>query len=304
MADASEGPHLPTVDGFRDEKPQPAAPPVQPAPPPVVAPPVDLSNMDVLCRRCQFNLRGLTPERNCPECGFPIQRTLAGDPLVLSSPKYLQTLSSGLKWIIIATIVQYCMSFLGGIVGAVVGFATEGNANQVQIIYRVELIAVLVTVPVSFALLYGWWRFSTPDPEIVVGDSGDAPRRIVRGATALLAVTTVLSSIATFFHTNPMMISPFMIGVGSLAVIVGIAQFFASLLYARWIALRLHDAKLAEKSTRYLWMLPLIYIVGFCVIVGPLIAVVLYLLMLNDVRRGINFARAQQAMQNTGPQPA
>ena len=36
---------------------------------------------DLHCLVCGYNLRGLTPDRNCPECGLHVQRTLdLGDP--------------------------------------------------------------------------------------------------------------------------------------------------------------------------------------------------------------------------------
>lgn len=47
-----------------------------------VAEPVDAGSadptldVDVVCIRCQYNLRGLTPSHRCPECGLPILRSL------------------------------------------------------------------------------------------------------------------------------------------------------------------------------------------------------------------------------------
>jgi hypothetical protein len=278
----------------------PAAPPVQPAPPPVVAaPPVDLATTDVLCRRCQFNLRGLTPERNCPECGFPIQRTMQGDPLVLSSPAYLRSLSTGLKWIIVATLAQLGLSLVSGVLGAIVGITSRGNIQDPSLRY-LQIGSLVLGVPIAVALLIGWWRFSTPDPEIVAGDKGDTPRLVVRSASVLLIVTSLLSGVATIWWITPteFEVGLFLAGVGLLAMIGSIAQFFASLLYVRWISRRMQDGKLVEKSTRYLWMLPLIYIVGLCVLaLGPIVAMILYLLLLNDLRKGINFTITQQRLE-------
>lgn len=46
-------------------------------PEPVDAASADLTlDVDVVCIRCQYNLRGLTPRHRCPECGLPILRSL------------------------------------------------------------------------------------------------------------------------------------------------------------------------------------------------------------------------------------
>jgi hypothetical protein len=56
-------------------------------------------------------------------------------------------------------------------------------------------------------------------------------------------------------------------------------------LYVRWLAPRIPDVALYEKTRKYMWLLPLIYILGMiCLGLGPLIAMVMYLLMLNTVR--------------------
>ena len=279
----------------------PAAPPVVPhvVPPPVLPPAVDLANTDVLCRRCTFNLRGLAPERNCPECGFPIQRTLLGDPLIFSAPQYLQTLATGLAWILVVTIIQVCVGLAAGIGGGILGALSQGNLDP-RAFRTFQIATVVVGVPISIALLYGWWKFSTPDPDILESessDSGDQPRLIVRLAAVFLIGVTIISSLGAILRSDgaEMRIDLFTIGIGLLTMGASIAQFFASLLYIRWIARRMQDARLVSRSSMYLWLLPVIYIGGFCVLgIGPIVTMILYLLMLNDVRKGINATIAQQ----------
>lgn len=41
------------------------------------AEPADLTlDVDVVCKRCEYNLRGLTPLHRCPECGLPVLQSL------------------------------------------------------------------------------------------------------------------------------------------------------------------------------------------------------------------------------------
>ena len=45
-----------------------------------------------------------------------------------------------------------------------------------------------------------------------------------------------------------------------------------------------------------MWLLPVIYVVGFCALkLGPLVALVMYLLMLNGVRIRLRTIRERQA---------
>ncbi|HVX86178.1 MAG TPA: hypothetical protein VH253_15450 [Phycisphaerae bacterium] len=43
-------------------------------------------DFDLFCNNCRYNLRGLTPDSRCPECGSPIAQVLLQDPLHFASP--------------------------------------------------------------------------------------------------------------------------------------------------------------------------------------------------------------------------
>src|SRR5688500_20183649 len=48
---------------------------------------------DLPCRKCGYNLRGLTPAMRCPECGTAVGYSLQGDLLRFCDPGWVDTLS-------------------------------------------------------------------------------------------------------------------------------------------------------------------------------------------------------------------
>jgi hypothetical protein len=84
------------------------------------------------CRKCGYNLRGLSADGRCPECGTPVGYSLKGDLLRFCDPGWLDTLYRGARMFVygIAAIV---FGFIAAVVaaaqveseaGALVGVAT------------------------------------------------------------------------------------------------------------------------------------------------------------------------------------
>jgi hypothetical protein len=141
------------------------------------------------------------------------------------------------------------------------------------------------TLPMTALLLLGWWFFSAPDPAILGAEKGQKPRLIIRITVAIMAALSAAD--LAIKAAAPPGLSGQLAEAGAALVVgaAGVAQFFASVLYVRWLAPRIPDLALYEKAQKYLWLLPLIYILGaICFGLGPLIATVMYLLMLNTVR--------------------
>ena len=80
-----------------------------------------------------------------------------------------------------------------------------------------------------------------------------------------------------------------------LSGLAGLVQFFAAMLYVRWLATRIPARDIHERAQNYLWLLPVIYLVGSCIIIGPLVASILFLLLLNSVRLRLKSIREHQA---------
>jgi hypothetical protein len=67
------------------------------------------------------------------------------------------------------------------------------------------------------------------------------------------------------------------------------------MLYVRWLAPRIPSPAIEGRAKLYMWLLPVIYIIGFCAIgLGPVVATIMYFLLLNEVRiRLRNIIRTQ-----------
>ena len=264
------------------------------APPAVVAPPAeqlaervrDLANEDVPCRNCGFNLRGLTPEGNCPECGAAIWRSIREDKLIYCGEAYLKSLYRGLVCILIAAIGKAALTAVGIAVGIVVviGMLMRGGGT-VTPSPQLNVISNATSLPFSLLMLYGWWLLSAPDPGQRTTDSGQKPRIIVRTATAIQASTAVLVTVCYFFVLMVPAAEVAAMIVGLIGGAAWTVQFFASMYYLRWLAPRIPSTHIDKRAQLYIWLLPVIFVTGFCVLgIGPLVATIMYFLLLNDVR--------------------
>ena len=95
-------------------------------------------------------------------------------------------------------------------------------------------------------------------------------------------MTTVTSSPDGFSNVVLSMV------LGLLSLVAWVAQFFAAMLYVRWLARRVPDQKLHNRAKRFMWLGPLLQTVGLLLIgLGPLIALVMYWNMLDVMRKHI-----------------
>jgi hypothetical protein len=274
-------------------EPRPMPRVIPPVIPPVGAPPraPDLSREDVPCLNCGYNLRGLTRDGACPECGTPVQRSLQGNLFIFSAPEYLRALVMGLVCILVAVLARIGVMAVG-IPAAIIIAATNPQWTGM-----VEVGMSMAAMPVSALSLYGWWLFSAPDPAILGMERGDAPRRIIRITVVVVACTTVVELAGQWMaRANPAS-EVLQIAAEVLSGAAGIGQFFASMLYVRWLAPRIPSPALERRAGTYMWLLPLIFVLGACVMVGPIVSYIMYFLMLNEIRVFLKAIRARRALE-------
>jgi hypothetical protein len=253
----------------------------------------------VICLKCGYDLRGLGPPGMCPECGTAIERSLHGNLLRYSDESYLAGLHRGVFLILAAIVVQVVLYFLVFVGGFGVVYASSGALQEVEL---VAAVAGMVMTGVSLVQLYGWWLFSAPDPAYIGADQGTTARIVVRVTVVIMALFTALdASVETAqMGKPPGNLEAVAAVVGAVLFIALAVKFFASMLYVRWLAPRLPDARVDRRAKLLMWLGPLLVTVGAVVFIGPLVALVLYWFLLNWIRVDIRRIRDGQPVPERG----
>jgi predicted RNA-binding Zn-ribbon protein involved in translation (DUF1610 family) len=230
---------------------------------------------DRICLSCGYRLDGLRSDRECPECGTPVARSLRGNLLRYSSPAYMRQLHVGMLLAELATcslVVVFAVNILLAMVGVSRGLPE----------HEATFLGGLLGLAASTASLVGWWMFSAPDPAQLGQDTAMGARRLLR----IVLVTEAVAGIAGFLI--PLLLSTtagsgdVVEAVTGIAMLVWLVRFVVSMLYLKGMALRFPDGKLREQAGRFIWLGPVVTLVlcGF----GFLVAYIMYVLILDRAR--------------------
>ena len=267
-----------------------------------VPPVVPRVEEDHNCVGCSYNLRGLQTDGRCPECGYSIQRSLMGPLLRYSSAEYLKTLQQGVLLLIIAAFASVVIGIVatvleaaiagitinqGGVPGPGGGAGMAGplaalNGAHAFVLFAVEALGAIVAI-------VGWYMLSVEDPSFVGTENGSKARRAVRILT-MVRLAAVLGGLLFLGIDHLFQLSMAMSIAGgivteALPVLAWGAVMIVGMLYIEWLARRIPDEKMARQARRYAWLLPVIYIfLACCFGLGPLIALVLYVVLLFQLR--------------------
>ena len=248
------------------------------------------------CRRCTYDLAGLSVDGVCPECGKPIDESLRGDLLRDADVTYVRTLHRGVM------MIQF--GILGSLIATLSSmayrFTFSPRIGQIAIsdLLHIALLAVHTFggAAASVVAVIGWFWFTASDPGLSENERGQPLRRFLRvvalttgAATVVTAVMRVsFGTMATAWHglmvnNPPSIVATALLDVASMTA--WIVQFFAGMAYLRWMAQRIPDEGLRNRAGRSMWVLPLWWTVGRLLCgLGPLIAIVLYLDMFSQIR--------------------
>lgn len=225
---------------------------------------------DVVCLRCGYPLRGLDESGDCPECGAAIGRSLHGNLLHFSSPSYVATLHRGVFLIVAGIAGQVVLSL----------FASVLTATTV-IDIGVDSLGIIMNA----MILIGWWMFSTPDPAFIGVAQGTTARGVVRTALVVEIAVTIALFATGSLTTAASSLSSTVVVLTVIIVVVSVVRFFAAMMYLRWMAPRIPSVEIDARARQLMWLGPLLLTVGLLLCgLGPLIALVLYWLLLNWVR--------------------
>jgi hypothetical protein len=248
--------------------------------------PTPVVGSDRACIRCSYNLRGLPHTGNCPECGTPVEQSLRGILLRFSSDEYLAKIRNGLSLIVIGILLFFAALFAAF---TILVWTGGGSAS-----FEVAM-SGLMLLPVGLTL-FGYWNFTHPDPGFRGSETPDSARKVIRVAVVIHAASQVVSfAVDTLVATsalppaagrNPTALFDLLLSL--VDVLAWIVQFFAMMRYSRWLARRIPDALLIRRTQTYMWLLPVLYTVGIVLIgMGPVIAMILYILLLLRLRQHI-----------------
>jgi hypothetical protein len=257
-----------------------------------ISPPAeqDALQTDVPCRNCRFNLRGLSPQGNCPECGLAIAQTIRRDAMALAPREYIMKLRRGAALVAFTPIgwmAAFAMTHVDWIV-------FDSDIFDARNAFQLMSFALLAT------LLWGYWLLASADTLERTG-AGEAlrdPRPAMRGGIILILLAAVVVLARPIFPAR----DPGFTALAGAAGVVGIVGIvlvhFGSMTRVIQLAAALPDEPFSRQARTYRWLLPVIALLGALVMVGPLVAVVIYVLIMNKLRVGLNRVMEAQAQQS------
>ena len=214
---------------------------------------------DIACRKCGYNLRGLLVESVCPECNTAVGRSTHGDLLRFCDPAWVGVVASGMNWIVAGIVCSIAIALIAMSLAALQG----GPGSFVLLQWG--------GLAIGFVSLIGHWKLTTPDPVRIEAEPSITARSLVRIAMSASFVMSVLATGA--------MQAGRVIGADVVTSVISFVQSglgligtFAVFVYARRLALRIPDERLARSTCVVMWALGGLMLVGFVAgHIGPML---------------------------------
>ncbi|HTW95876.1 MAG TPA: hypothetical protein VMD30_13820 [Tepidisphaeraceae bacterium] len=206
-----------------------AIPPVPPIPPTVTS--------DTPCRKCQYNLRSLSTDSRCPECGTPVGFSVRGDLIRYSDPDWVDRIRLGLQCLV-GVLALIDMTLIGGIL------------LRIMEINPPMALGYLVLLGIGALLVAGPWFLTTPDPSGLGEDRYGRSRKFIR--FCLITAVAGIGLMAWGHHAG-WAAEPFIQLLAGAAELIGLAGNCAMANYVSKLALRIPDFKLASNARGIMW---------------------------------------------------
>ncbi len=152
-----------------------------------------------VCLGCTYDLTGLMPHGQCPECGKPIAESLSGDLLAFADAEWLRRTHRGLRRVtraVLLPVLFACLSIIGAVLLSVaVDSATPSKAVKsfisglLMVLFWINVV-VLACAP--FVGLHGWFTATTLEPGRH-DERADRVRRFVRWSAVVWLALTLAS---------------------------------------------------------------------------------------------------------------
>ncbi len=129
---------------------------------------------DTTCRRCGYNLRGLSDAGRCPECNAPVVLSLLSEQeYAVFDPAWINTVARGSK-----------LTSVGGSWGSVLFAASAGVGTLFGEAARFW-VATAVAAGAALLLMYGAWLTTSPYAAFGSAESTRSARRVARACVLL-----------------------------------------------------------------------------------------------------------------------
>jgi hypothetical protein len=212
--------------------------------------------IDLPCRKCAYNLRGLNINGRCPECGTAVGYSAQGDLIRFSDPEWVDNLRRGIKLILLAVLVIVLMI----VVSAVLGAIGAGRA-------LVEVVSIAMALGANVLSFIGSWLLTEPDPSGLGESEYGTARKVIR-VTLLIGVAGAVVQIVERIASPPPAIHLLLQLISGIASLAGVVGLFAQLQYLGKLALRIPADNLAARARLIKWGLGISY--GVVVLAGIL----------------------------------
>jgi hypothetical protein len=189
---------------------------------------------DIPCRKCGYNLRGLSTAARCPECGVAIAASTSGDLLRFCDPEWVNLLARGTKLIIAGVVVMFF-----DIVVAVILAIAMGTKQS--------LLTTLASLASGALIVLGSWLLTTPDPSGIGEDRYGTARKTIR-ITLLIGIVNTAILETSMWAPLPPMIAQAIRLLGGLVELVNIVAYYAQLHYFEKLAERIPDPPLTRRA--------------------------------------------------------
>jgi len=212
------------------------------------------------CPRCGYELTGLSPDGQCPECGSPIEFALRPDYLRYSAHEYVSKLHLGALLVVLGFVGMILIVLLNIFLGFTVGLRNLAS------------LALILSLAVSVLSLVGWWLLSSPDPGKAGVDLGASSRKILRVLLIIKAAGALFNLVVATTGLS--------FTLGSLVTIVGVveqltatAAFIVSMLYLKTLAYRMPSEHIAKHSKTVLWLAVVLFVLTIIIVAGGAILI-------------------------------
>jgi hypothetical protein len=236
--------------------PAPGVPP-PPPPPTTGTPQPDIFDShgnlttDIPCHACSYNLRGLSTNHRCPECGTPVGVSIHGDLLRFADPDWIEKLARGGRLVIYGITTQIGLIILStiGVIYLAIFLRNPALLSSDTLVRLAAGALHLAAVALAGA---GLWLCTTIDPGQSSTESPLSTRRLAR--TALL-IYLVVEAVTTASRVLP----PTLGAICALAgIITSAIAAMAYLKHMRTLTDRIPDPGLSSRAGLLFWLVAIL----------------------------------------------